>query len=176
MPRLAWMRWMLLPLAAATAGCQDLASATMKGQLVQSQQQQLTLSRQAQELQNRANALDRDNQDKDIKVAQARQQAQAAEEQLVAVKEQLASVTRQLAQARQEQQSSESKVQALNGLRRYGKSLTRHLHDLGLLGLQSRHRIDHLLEPRHADVLRSKTGTGDPLEHCCGFIAENAKL
>ena len=29
---------------------------------------------------------------------------------------------------------AESKVQALNGLRRYGKSLTRHCHDVGLLG------------------------------------------
>lgn len=114
MPRFAWMRWVLLPVAAALAGCQDLTSAVMKGQLQQSQQQQLALSRQAQELQNRVNALDRDNQEKEVKFAQAQQQAQAAEEQLAAVKEQLASVTRQLAQARQEQQSSESKVQALN--------------------------------------------------------------
>jgi guanine deaminase len=29
---------------------------------------------------------------------------------------------------------AETKVQALSGLRRYGKSLTRHLHDVGLLG------------------------------------------
>jgi flagellar motor protein MotB len=100
-------------LVAVLAGCAENAL-VLKGQLQQLQQQQMALSRQAEELQHRANALDRDNQEKDVLLAQAQQRAQAAEAQVAALKEQLASLTRQLAQARQDQQAAETKVQALS--------------------------------------------------------------
>lgn len=100
-------------LAACLAGCAENAL-VLKGQLQQLQQQQQALSRQAEELQTRANTLDRDNQEKDVLLAQAQQRAQAAEAQVAALKEQLASLSRQLAQTRQQQEAAESRIQALN--------------------------------------------------------------
>jgi flagellar motor protein MotB len=120
MSRLAWARCLVVPFLAALAGCAD-NSFVLKGQLQQLQQQQLAVSRQAQELQTRANSLDSDNREKDILLAQARQQAQAAEEQLAAVKQQLGTVTMQLTQLREEQKTSEQKAQALTAsMRRRG--------------------------------------------------------
>lgn len=152
MPRLVWMRWIVLVAAGFLAGCADNAL-VLKGQVQQLQQQQLALSRQAQELQNRASALDRDNQEKDILLAQAQQRAQVAESQLAAVKEQLGSVTRQLAQVRQEHEASESRVQALNAsMKRRGgvaiqpnSSLQEDLPAINLPGVQVR---------RDGDVVR----------------------
>ena len=94
------------------AGCADNAM-VLKGRLGQAEQQQTAMSRQYQQLQDRANALDRDNQEMSTLVAQARQQAKVSEDQLAALRDQLRSVTAQLAQARDAKESTEKRVQAL---------------------------------------------------------------
>ena len=71
------------------------------------------MSRQNQQLQDRANALDRDNQEISSLLAQARQQAKVSEDQLAALRDQLRSVTAQLAQTRGEKENTDKRVQAL---------------------------------------------------------------
>ncbi len=100
-------------LALLASGCADNAM-VLKGQVQHLQQQNLALSRQAQELQARANDLDQLNQAKEVQVAQFRQQAEAAEQQVAAIKEQLASVTKQLAKVRAAKEETESRAQALH--------------------------------------------------------------
>jgi chemotaxis protein MotB len=93
----------------------------LKGRLNQSEQQQTALSRQNQQLQDRANALDRDNQETASLLAQSRQQAKVSEDQLAALRDQLRSVTAQLTQTRSEKENSDKRVQAVNAsLQRQG--------------------------------------------------------
>ncbi len=101
-------------------GCAD-SSMVLKGQVDQFKQQQLALSRQQQQLQGRASALDNDNQELGSLLAQSRQQTKLAEDQVRALREQLRSVTTELAETRKAQRSSDQKVQALTAsLRRRG--------------------------------------------------------
>ena len=85
----------------------------LKGKVNQYEQQQLAMSRQYSELQNRASALDKDNQELGQLLAQTRQQSKVFEDQLAALRDQLRSVTAQLAQARTEKESTDKKVQAM---------------------------------------------------------------
>ena len=62
MRNLAWSRWVLALALPALAGCAG-NSMVMKGQLDKTRDEQVALTRQKEELQNRANRLDRDNQD-----------------------------------------------------------------------------------------------------------------
>ena len=71
------------------------------------------MSRQYQQLQDRANALDRDNQEMGTLLAQARQQAKVSEDQLAALRDQLRSVTAQLAQTRSEKENTDKRVQTM---------------------------------------------------------------
>lgn len=104
----------------ALAGCAENPM-VLKGRLSTLQQQQLAMSRQNRQLQDRATDLDRDNQELESLLAQARQQNQVLEDQLAAVRDQLRGVTAQLAQAREEKQSSDRKVDALTAsMRRRG--------------------------------------------------------
>ncbi len=98
---------------ALVAGCADNPM-VMKGQIAQLQQQQVASSRQYQQLQDRANALDRDNQEKDTLLAQARQQTKVSEDQLALLREQLRSTTAQLAQTKADKESVDRRVQVLN--------------------------------------------------------------
>jgi flagellar motor protein MotB len=95
------------------AGCADNPM-VMKGKIAQLEQQQTASARQYQQLQDRAYALDRDNQEKDTLLAQARQQTKVSEDQLVGLRDQLRSVTSQLAQTRADKDSIDRRVQALN--------------------------------------------------------------
>ena len=112
MPRFAAVALMWLLLATITAGCADNAM-VLKGRLSQSEQQQLAQSRQYQQLQDRANALDRDNQEVGSLLAQAQQQSKVSEDQLAALRDQLRSVTVQLAQTRADKESTEKRVQTM---------------------------------------------------------------
>lgn len=107
------------------SGCAD-NSMVLKGQVNQLQQQQLAASRQNQQWQGRATALDRDNQELATLLAQSRQQATVIEDQLEAVRDQLRGVTAQLAEAREGKESSDHKVEALTASmrRRGGVSIT----------------------------------------------------
>jgi chemotaxis protein MotB len=99
-------------IALSVAGCADNAM-VLKGRLGQAEQQQLASSRQNQQLQDRVNALDRDNQEMGTLLAQARQQAKVSEDQLAALREQLRSVTTQLTQTRTEKENTDKRVQAM---------------------------------------------------------------
>jgi len=95
------------------AGCADNPM-VMKGRITQLEQQQAASSRQYQQLQDRAYALDRDNQEKDTLLAQARQQTKVSEDQLALLRGQLQSITSQLAQTRAEKENIDRRVQVLN--------------------------------------------------------------
>jgi len=103
--------WWLLMLM-VLAGCGQ-NSMVLQGQMQKAQQEQLALSRQAEQLQARVGALDQDNQELGALLAQSRQRVQVLEDQLDATREQLTSVTAQLARQREEALASQKKVQAM---------------------------------------------------------------
>jgi len=113
MSRSARISWLWAWMSLLIAGCADNPM-VMKGQIAQLQQQQAASSRQYQQLQDRAYALDRDNQEKDTLLAQARQQTKVSEDQLAALRDQLRSVTSQLAQTRSDKENADRRVQVLN--------------------------------------------------------------
>jgi flagellar motor protein MotB len=120
MARIAGAVWLWMALATIIAGCADNAM-VMKQRLGQAEKDQLAASRQTQQLQDRTNALDRDNQEKEMLLAQSRQQAKVSEDQLAAVRDQLRSVTAQLAQVRTEKEGADKRAQAMTAsLQRQG--------------------------------------------------------
>jgi flagellar motor protein MotB len=94
-------------------GCAD-NSMVLKGRVSDYERQQAALTRQNQQLQDRATGLDRDNQELATQLAQARQQARVSEDQLTALREQLRDATSQLAQTQADKQNTEQKAQALS--------------------------------------------------------------
>jgi len=113
-------RWLSVWLLCCFIGCAENAM-VLKGKLGQAEQQQSALASQYRQLQERAAALDRDNQEMSALLAQSRQQAKLFEEQLAALREQLRSVGTQLAQARAEKENSDKRIQALTAsLQRQG--------------------------------------------------------
>jgi flagellar motor protein MotB len=120
MPRFPCVPWWSAFALLVFAGCAE-NSMVLKGQVDKYQQQQQAMSRQSQQLQDRATALDRDNQELGAMLAQSRQQSKVLDDQLAALREQLRGVTAQLAQARGEKGSSDKKVEALTAsMRRQG--------------------------------------------------------
>jgi flagellar motor protein MotB len=112
MSRFAGASWWAILIATVVAGCAD-NSMVLKGKLGQSEQAQTAMTRQNQQLQDRVNALDRDNQEMGTLLAQSRQQAKVSEDQLAALRDQLRSVTAQMAQVRSDKESTDKRVQAL---------------------------------------------------------------
>ena len=110
MSRFAGVPWICI--AMLVAGCADNAM-VLKGKLSQSEQQQTAMTRQYQQIQDRANALDRDNQEMGTLLAQARQQSKVSEDQLAALRDQLRSVTSQFAQVRADKENTDKRVQTL---------------------------------------------------------------
>ncbi len=110
MSRFAAVSWILL--AMLITGCAD-NSMMLKGKLTQAEQQQQAMTRQNQQLQDRTNALDRDNQEMGTLLAQSRQQAKVSEDQLAALRDQLRGVTAQLAQVRAEKDNADKRVQTM---------------------------------------------------------------
>jgi flagellar motor protein MotB len=110
--RVGRARWLFALTLAALAGCASNPM-VMKGQLDKSRQEQLALSRQNEELQNRATRLDRDNQDLMNQLTQAKQRTKILEDQLNVLREQLVASNSQLARLTDEKKSTEQKVQAL---------------------------------------------------------------
>lgn len=102
------------------AGCADNAM-VLKGKLSQAEQQQAAMSRQYQQIQDRANALAKDNEEIGVLLAQARQQAKVAEDGRTAIQEQLRATNAQLAQVRSEKETNDKRVQTLTAsLQRQG--------------------------------------------------------
>jgi flagellar motor protein MotB len=105
--------WLIGCFLVVLAGCADNPM-VLKGKVNQYEQQQTAMTRQYSELQNRASALDKDNQELGQMLAQSRQQSKVFEDQLGALRDQLRGVTSQLAQSRSEKDTTDKKVQALN--------------------------------------------------------------
>lgn len=75
--------------------------------------QQEALAQQTQQIQARAAALDRDNQELEALLAQSRQQMQLLRDQVVATQDQLRATTSQLAAAQQDNATLKDRTQAL---------------------------------------------------------------
>ena len=112
MSRLARMPPWWIGLLIVLTGCAENAM-VLKGRLSQAEQEKLALTRQNQQLQDRATALDRDNQDLTTALAQARQQTKVSDDQLEALRTQLRSVTGQLAQLRADKEGADKRVQTM---------------------------------------------------------------
>jgi flagellar motor protein MotB len=112
MSRMAWMPCLWACVLLIAGGCADNAM-VLKGKLGQAEQQQVAQQRQYQQLQDRATALDRDNQEMGTLLAQARQETKVSADQLAALRDQLRSVTAQLAQARSDKENTDKRVQAM---------------------------------------------------------------
>lgn len=84
-----------------------------QGQMQAVQQQQLAMMQQTQKLQERANALDRDNQELQTLLAQEKQMGQVKEEQLAALQDQMASVADQLSQSKNNLNETQKMAQTL---------------------------------------------------------------
>lgn len=109
-----------LLILALLPGCANNAL-VMQSQMDKYQQQLAVSQQQYQQLLERANSLDRDNQELGTLLAQARQQAGVYEDQLAALREQLRGTTAQLAQVKAEREESVRRIEALNAsLRRSG--------------------------------------------------------
>lgn len=76
-------------------------------------QQQTALAQQQQQVQSRADQLDRDNQELEALLAQSRQQMQLMQEQVVATQDQLRSTADQLASTQQQRTELEGRTKAL---------------------------------------------------------------
>lgn len=142
----------LAPILLVLGGCGQ-NSMVLQSQVQKMQQQQLAMTRQAEQLQSRANALDRDNQELGTLLAQERQRAKILEDQVTAVRQQLSDTTTQLARVQEVQQDAEKQVKTMTAsMQRQGRvsispnsSVRAPLADIQLPGLDVR---------RDGDVVR----------------------
>lgn len=185
MRRFACAEWLsafvpLMLALLASAGCAD-NSMVLKGQLTQLETEQLAIRRTAEQIQSRAEALDRDNQELETLLAQSRQQAKMSEERLAAVQDQLRDITTQLAESQDENRSSVNKVQALTAsMRRRGNVSIKPNSSL----LQALPKIDlpEVYVRRDGDVIRIElpasrlfmAGSVQPLPEAAGLITQVA--
>ncbi len=121
-PNRSWF-W-TIPLI-ALCGCAD-NSLVLKGKVTQYERQQMTLTRQNQELTARAAKLDQDNLELGKTVAQWQQQSKVYQDQLAALQDQLRAVNSQLALAQSEKENTDKRVQTLTASmqRQGGVSIT----------------------------------------------------
>ena len=107
--RLSWAV-LLLP---SVFGCGRLAYRPNQTAAALTPQQQSLVAQQQAQMQQRARALDRDNQELEALLAQARQQTQLLEDQISATREQLRSTNEQLLATRTENDQLRNKTTAL---------------------------------------------------------------
>ena len=109
---------LLLAVVLSTVGCGRVVftpkGAQQAGQpLALSPQQQQLLAAQQQQLQHRADALDRDNQELESLLAQSRQQMQLMRDQVAATQDQLKATADRLASVQADNQQLQTRTQAL---------------------------------------------------------------
>lgn len=110
--RRAWLAWSHAALGLlAFAGCANSPYST-SGQANKDQQASQAAT-QTKALEDQKRALDRDNQELETQLAQARQQTLLVNDRLAMMKEQLGTANNQLAQLRDERQGMERKIQQL---------------------------------------------------------------
>ena len=112
MSRLAWLACLSALMPLVVAGCADNAM-VLKNNLTNAEKQNAAMNSQLQQLQDRAVALDRTNQDLNAQLAQNDQQVKVSQDQLDAMRDQLRTVATQLAQARSEKESTDKRVKTL---------------------------------------------------------------
>lgn len=109
--------FVLLMVVASTVGCGRVVftpKGAPQGQpIALSPQQQQLIASQQQQLQQRADALDRDNQELETLLAQSRQQMQLMRDQMVATQDQLKATTDRLAAVQADNQQLQNRTQAL---------------------------------------------------------------
>jgi chemotaxis protein MotB len=104
--------WLVVGALAFLSGCES--AMVNQGKLKEAEQQQANAAKQYQALQEKAYALDRDNQEMVTLLSQARQQARVSEDQLAEVRAHLRTVTEQLAQSTSDKEGMDKRVQAMN--------------------------------------------------------------
>jgi flagellar motor protein MotB len=127
-----WSLW-LLPLVGfglAVSGCAQNAY-TLQSQVQALQQQQQVLAQQNQELQTRAVALDKDNQDAKALLAQEKQQGRIFQDEVAALREQLRTTAAQLAEASKAKEQSDARALMASSRRPVGASISANSSLLG---------------------------------------------
>ena len=153
-----------LLLIAIVAGCNSVGGAPTGGgqaAITLTPEQQTALAQQTQQYQQRAAALDRDNQDLQAMLAQSRQQVQLMEEQVRATQSQLRDTTSQLAAIQQDHDTMRSRTTAMAASIRTqsqaqiqpNNSLLRNLTITNLPGVQVRQDGDVIRVELPADQL-----------------------
>jgi flagellar motor protein MotB len=106
----------VMPLLLIAAGCNSMGNAPAAGQqaaVTLSPEQQQAIAMQTQQYQQRAAALDRDNQELQSMLAQSKQQLQLAEEQVRATQLQLRDTANQLATIQSDNEQMRSRTTAM---------------------------------------------------------------
>jgi flagellar motor protein MotB len=112
MSRMALMPWFWACIGLLVGGCADNAM-VLKGRLNEVEQRQTAMTHQNQQLQDRVNQLSRDNENKEILVAQAVQQTKLSEDQLALMRKQCESATSQLTRLQAEKENSDRQYKTL---------------------------------------------------------------
>ncbi len=145
----------------ATSGCGRMASKpNAQAAAVVDQQMQL-VAQQSQEYQTRAQSLDRDNQELETLLAQARQKVQLLTDEVSATRDQLRSTTDQLMAMRDDNSQLRNKTSALmasatqreSGEIRANNSMTKNLKITDMPGVKIRQDGDQLRVEVPADQL-----------------------
>jgi flagellar motor protein MotB len=105
----------MLVLVTGVVGCNQFGAAPNSAQqaITLTPQQQQALAQQTQQYQQRAVALDRDNQELQSMLAQSRQQAQLMQEQVTATQTQLRDTANQLASIQSDNEQMKSRTTAM---------------------------------------------------------------
>jgi flagellar motor protein MotB len=103
----------------------------MQSQVQALQQQQQVLAQQNQELQARATALDKDNQDTKALLAQEKQQGRIFQDEVSALREQLRTTAAQLAKSQSAREQSEARALLASSRRPTGASISANSSLLG---------------------------------------------
>ncbi len=111
MRAVAGARWLWIGPLAVTVGCAQ-NSLSSQGQVQGLQQQQVALAQRNTELQSRASALDKDNQELQTMLGQSQQQSRLLEDQVTALRDQLGSATSQLAKVKQQTPPDDKRIEA----------------------------------------------------------------
>jgi flagellar motor protein MotB len=174
----------------AIAGCNSMGAAPPPGQqaaITLSPEQQTALAQQTQQYQQRAAALDRDNQELQSMLAQSRQQVQLMEEQVRATQTQLRDVSTQLASMQNDNDQMRTRTTAMAAsIRtqsqaeiRSNNSLLRNLTITNLPGVQVRQDGDVIRVEIPSDQLfnsgtaQLKYGAEDTLRTVGADLARN---
>jgi flagellar motor protein MotB len=152
MSRMAILPCFLACVGLSLSGCADNAM-VLKGRLNEIEKNQTAMTHQNQQLQDRVNALSRDNEDKDVLLAQARQQTKVSEDQLNLVREQFRNTAQQLATLRADKESTDKQVRTMTATMQRQNGITINSNNSFIQALPASN-IPGVLSRRDGDVIR----------------------